>query len=72
LKTIFNWNFILIDENPYEENLLIGQCFLSYVYNYHLKIRIQPEPNTVDELEEEIEKYINENPVSLLMFANND
>ncbi|KAE9535821.1 hypothetical protein AGLY_007722 [Aphis glycines] len=52
------------DENPYEENLLIGQSFLSYVYNYHLKISIQPEPNTVDELEEEILKYINENPRS--------
>ncbi|XP_026804803.1 uncharacterized protein LOC113548228 [Rhopalosiphum maidis] len=52
------------DENPYEEKLLIGQSFLSYVYNYHLKISIQPEPNTVDELEEEILKHINENPDS--------
>ncbi|XP_015365129.1 PREDICTED: uncharacterized protein LOC107162646 [Diuraphis noxia] len=58
------------DENPYEENLLIGQCFLSYVYNYHLKIRIQPEPNTVDELEDEIAKHINENPDSELMDIN--
>ncbi|XP_025193812.1 uncharacterized protein LOC112593566 isoform X2 [Melanaphis sacchari] len=49
------------DENPYEENLLVGQSFISYVYNYHLKITIQPEPNTVDELEEEILKHINEN-----------
>lgn len=69
MKTTFNCNFILIDENPYEENLLINQSFLSYVYNYHLKIRIQPEPNTVDELEDEIAKHINENPVSSLMFC---
>eukprot|EP00102_Acyrthosiphon_pisum_P025216 XP_016662426.1 PREDICTED: uncharacterized protein LOC100572451 isoform X2 [Acyrthosiphon pisum] len=58
------------DENPYEENLLIGQSFVAYVYNYHLKLRIQPEPNTVDELEEEIVKYINENPGSDSMDIN--
>lgn len=58
------------DENPYEENLLLGQSFLSYVYNYHLKLRIQPEPNTVDELEEEIAKHINENPDSESMDIN--
>lgn len=52
-----------IDESPYEENLLIGQSFLSYVYHYHFNLCIQPEPNTVNELEEEIFEYIKENPV---------
>lgn len=54
---------LFLDENPYEENLLIGQSFLSYVYCYHFKVCIQPEPNTVNELEEQIEKFIKSNSV---------
>lgn len=60
-----------IDESPYEENLLKGQSFLSYVYYYHFKLSIQPEPNIVDELEEEILEYITNNPVSCHFLLNN-
>lgn len=56
-----------IDENPYEENLLKGQSFLSYIYHYHFNICIQPEPNIVDELEEEILEHIKDNIVSLFI-----
>lgn len=31
---------------------------------------IQPEPNTVDELEEEIEEYLNKNPVCSIYLLN--
>lgn len=55
---------LIIDENPYEEALLKGQTFLSYVYNYHFKLYIQPEPNIVNELEEEILEYIKVSIVS--------
>uniref|UniRef100_A0A2S2R5N5 Tudor domain-containing protein n=1 Tax=Sipha flava TaxID=143950 RepID=A0A2S2R5N5_9HEMI len=50
---------IKTDENPYEESLLKSQSFLSYVLDYHFQLCIQPEPNTVDELEEEILLHIN-------------
>ncbi|VVC24546.1 Hypothetical protein CINCED_3A019121 [Cinara cedri] len=51
------------DENPYEESLLKGQSFLSYVYHYHFKLYIQPEPNVVNELEAEILEYLKESTV---------
>lgn len=53
-----------IDEIPFEENLLVGQNFLSYVYFSQFKVFIQPEPNTVDEMEEEILEFIKSNSVS--------
>lgn len=54
-----------IDELPYEENLLKGQSFLSYVYTSQFKVFIQPEPNTVDEMEAEIFEFIKNPSVSL-------
>lgn len=52
----------MIGENPYEDHLLKGQSFLSYVYHYHFKLYIQPEPNVVDKLEEEIQEYVKVRP----------
>ncbi|XP_050546738.1 uncharacterized protein LOC126908583 [Daktulosphaira vitifoliae] len=51
------------EETPYEESVLNGQSFLSYVVYSHYKLFIQPEPYTVDELEEEIKNYITDNPI---------
>jgi hypothetical protein len=66
---IFDFNFKIkfLDENPYEESLLKSQSFLSYVLDYHFQLCIQPEPNTVDELEEEILLHINNDTVSSLI-----
>jgi len=58
------YTFLFVDETPYEGKLFVGQTFLSYVYHHHFKLCIQPEPNTIDELEEEILEYINSNYVS--------
>lgn len=63
----FDFKIIFLDENPYEEILLKGQSFLSYVIDYNFKLCIQPEPNTVDELEEEILEHINNDSVSSLI-----
>lgn len=38
--------------------------------DYHFKLCIQPEPNTVDELEEEILVHISNDMVSSLIFLN--
>ncbi|XP_050421406.1 uncharacterized protein LOC126833881 [Adelges cooleyi] len=59
------------EESPYEENILKGQSFLSYILYSHFKLCIQPEPSSIDELEEEIERHINDNPVYEPMNLNN-
>ncbi|XP_050439485.1 uncharacterized protein LOC126844982 isoform X2 [Adelges cooleyi] len=53
-------------EYPYDCELLIGQTFLAYISPFKEKtVYVQPEPYSLDVLEQEIEEYANNAPVRL-------